>query len=57
VEKVMAAYWTYRRKFGQDVKTLDALAQGEKYADARWDEEPAPVKARHGRKGRHTHRA
>jgi soluble lytic murein transglycosylase-like protein len=57
VEKVMAAYWTYRRKFGQDVKTLDALAQGEKYADARWDEEPAPVKARHGRKGRHTRRA
>ena len=54
VEKVMAAYWTYRKKFGQDVKTLDALAQGEKYADARWDEEPAPVKARrHGHRGRH----
>jgi len=56
VEKVMAAYWTYRKKFGQDVNTLDALAQGEKYADARWDEEPAPVKARHGHKG-HRHRA
>ena len=43
VEKVMAAYWTYRKKFGQDVKTLDALATGQKYVDARWDEEPAPV--------------
>ena len=52
VEQVMAAYWTYRKKFGQDVKTLDALAQGEKYADARWDEEPAPVKAKRGHKGR-----
>jgi soluble lytic murein transglycosylase-like protein len=43
VEKVMAAYWTYRKKFGQDVKTLDALATGQKYVDARWDEEPPPV--------------
>lgn len=43
VEKVMAAYWTYRKKFGQDVKTLDALATGQKYVDARWDDEPAPV--------------
>lgn len=43
VEKVMAAYWTYRKKFGQDVKTLDALASGQKYVDARWDEEPPPV--------------
>jgi soluble lytic murein transglycosylase-like protein len=43
VEKVMAAYWTYRKKFGQEVKTLDALATGQKYVDARWDEEPPPV--------------
>jgi soluble lytic murein transglycosylase-like protein len=63
VEKVMAAYWTYRKKFGQDVKTLDALATGQKYVDARWDEEPPPVvekvsskrkggKSRHGGKRR-----
>jgi soluble lytic murein transglycosylase-like protein len=53
VEKVMAAYWTYRKKFGQDVKTLDALATGQKYVDARWDEEPPPVveKAVSKRKG------
>ena len=58
VEKVMAAYWTYRKKFGQDVKTLDALASGEKIADARWDEEPKPVVSHkhHGRSG-HRHRA
>ena len=43
VERVMAAYWTYRKKFGQEVKTLDALATGEKYVDARWDSEPPPV--------------
>ena len=40
VEKVMAAYWAYRRKFGQDLVTLDMLASGQKYVDARWDEDP-----------------
>ena len=45
VEKVMAAYWTYRKKFGQDVNTLDMLASGQKYVDLRWDEEPEPVVA------------
>lgn len=43
VEKVMAAYWTYRKKFGQDVNTLDLLASGQKYVDLRWDDEPEPV--------------
>ncbi|MEI6440468.1 MAG: lytic transglycosylase domain-containing protein [Alphaproteobacteria bacterium] len=43
VEKVMAAYWAYRKKFGQDLGTLDAVASGQKYIDARWDEDPPPV--------------
>jgi soluble lytic murein transglycosylase-like protein len=37
VEKVMAGYWTYRKKFGLDTKTLDALAQGAASIDARLD--------------------
>jgi soluble lytic murein transglycosylase-like protein len=37
VEKVMANYWTYRRQFGQDSKTLDAVASGAKFVDARLD--------------------
>jgi soluble lytic murein transglycosylase-like protein len=37
VEKVMAGYWTYRKKFGLDTKTLDALAQGAGFVDARLD--------------------
>jgi len=37
VEKVMAAYWTYRKKFGQESKTLDAVAQGHGFIDARLD--------------------
>jgi len=37
VEKVMAGYWTYRKKFGLDTKTLDALAQGASFIDARLD--------------------
>lgn len=37
VEKVMAAYWTYKKKFGQQPKTLDALASGAKFVDARLD--------------------
>ena len=42
VEKVMAAYWTYQKKFGLESRTLDALATGQKYIDARWD---APLAA------------
>ena len=37
VEKVMAGYWTYRKKFGMDSKTLDALAMGANFVDARLD--------------------
>jgi soluble lytic murein transglycosylase-like protein len=37
VEKVMAGYWTYRKKFGLDNKTLDAVAQGAAFIDARLD--------------------
>ncbi len=37
VEKVMTAYWTYRRKFGRDTNTLDALARGEPIIDIRLD--------------------
>lgn len=43
VEKVMAAYWAYRKKFGQDLGTLDMIASGQKYVDARWDEDPPPI--------------
>jgi soluble lytic murein transglycosylase-like protein len=44
VERVMAAYWTYQKKFGQESRTLDALATGEKYIDARWDvPTPPPI--------------
>jgi soluble lytic murein transglycosylase-like protein len=37
VEKVVTAYWTYRDKFGEENKTLDALASGAKFVDARLD--------------------
>ncbi|KRB40028.1 MAG: lytic transglycosylase domain-containing protein [Pseudomonadota bacterium] len=37
VEKVMAGYWTYRKKFGLETKTLDAIAQGASFIDARLD--------------------
>jgi soluble lytic murein transglycosylase-like protein len=37
VERVMAAYWQYRRMFGAPTPTLDALAAGERLADFRLD--------------------
>ncbi len=37
VEKVMTAYWSYRRKFGGDSATLDAAARGESTFDIRLD--------------------
>jgi soluble lytic murein transglycosylase-like protein len=37
VEKVVAGYWTYRRKFGESTATLDAVARGEKVIDIRID--------------------
>lgn len=37
VEKVMVAYWTYKRRFGGETNTLDALARGERIIDIRLD--------------------
>lgn len=37
VEKVMAAYWTYRKKFGSGTATLDAVARGDRIIDIRLD--------------------
>lgn len=37
VEKVMVAYWTYRRRFGGETNTLDALARGDRIIDLRLD--------------------
>ena len=37
VEKVMAGYWTYRRMWGQGSPTLDAVAAGARFIDARLD--------------------
>lgn len=37
VEKVMVAYWTYKRRFGGETNTLDALARGERIIDLRLD--------------------
>jgi soluble lytic murein transglycosylase-like protein len=37
VEKVVASYWTYKRMFGEDAKSLDAIALGAKVADVRLD--------------------
>lgn len=46
VEKVMAAYWTYRRQWGQETPTLDALANGARLIDARLDlVQPDPIGA------------
>jgi hypothetical protein len=40
----MAAYWSYKRMWGQETKTLDALAGGAHIIDARLDI-PQPVSA------------
>lgn len=37
VEKVMVAYWTYKRRFGGETHTLDALARGDRIIDLRLD--------------------
>jgi soluble lytic murein transglycosylase-like protein len=37
VQKVVAGYWTYRQLFGQETRTLDALAAGAREIDARLD--------------------
>lgn len=37
VEKVMTAYWSYKKLWGQETRTLDALAGGARLIDARLD--------------------
>ncbi len=37
VQHVLAGYWTYRRMWGQDSPTLDALASGDRRVDERLD--------------------
>ena len=37
VQKVMAAYWSYQRQFGGSTRTLDAVAGGSNFIDARLD--------------------
>lgn len=37
VEKVVAGYWTYKHMFGEETKTLDALAGGATRIDAKLD--------------------
>ena len=37
VEKVMVAYWTYKRRFGGETNTLDAVARGDRIIDLRLD--------------------
>ena len=49
VQKVMAAYWSYRRIFGEDTRTLDALASGAHVVDAHLDlSQPAGPPAAQG---------
>ena len=44
VEKVMTAYWSYKRIFGEETHTLDALAGGARRIDAQLDlPRPAPA--------------
>ncbi|MBW3559053.1 MAG: lytic transglycosylase domain-containing protein [Proteobacteria bacterium] len=42
VERVMANYWIYRRLFGRDSATLDAVASGAATIDPRLDAAPTP---------------
>jgi soluble lytic murein transglycosylase-like protein len=37
VEKVTVAYWTYKRRFGGETQTLDAVARGDPIIDIRLD--------------------
>jgi soluble lytic murein transglycosylase-like protein len=43
VEKVMTAYWSYKKVWGQETKTLDALAGGARIIDARLDLPQTPA--------------
>jgi hypothetical protein len=40
VEEVMANYWTYRRRFGERDRSIDALASGARSVDVRLDRNP-----------------
>jgi soluble lytic murein transglycosylase-like protein len=42
VEKVMANYWGYKEQWGEDAHTLDAVAAGARFIDARLDLKPDP---------------
>ena len=42
VERVMAGYWIYRRMWGLDSPTLDAVAAGARTVDPRLDAAPPP---------------
>ena len=42
VERVMAGYWTYRRMFGADSASLDAVAAGARTVDLRLDAASSP---------------
>jgi soluble lytic murein transglycosylase-like protein len=48
VEKVMTAYWSYKKLWGQETRTLDALAGGARIIDARMDLPQAPSPAAGG---------
>ena len=37
VQKVLAGYWTYKARFGEETPSLDAIARGERMIDARLD--------------------
>lgn len=43
VEKVMAGYWIYRRQFGQDTPSLDALAGGAQRISLAYDRLNSPA--------------
>lgn len=40
VEKVMANYWGYKEQWGEDAPSLDAVASGARFIDARLDLKP-----------------
>lgn len=45
VEKVVAGYWGYKRMWGEEVRTLDAVAGGASLIDVRFDLEPNAASA------------
>jgi soluble lytic murein transglycosylase-like protein len=49
VQRVMAGYWTYRKMWGQDSATLDAVAAGARLIDERFDYLGQPPSSQPGR--------